>query len=308
MTRMKNVIVSGANGFVGSTVVRKLLSRGVNVTALVHSEQKRDFVNSAKLTVIPFSMDEFGMLPSVLGKKNYDTFYHFAWNGGHAESRNNTTLQLQNVQWTIDSVRTAKGLGCSRFIGVGTIMEHETHAAAEGQENKPGMGYIYGGAKLAAHSMAKSVAADIDIDFVWGMLINAYGIGENAPRLINRTIRSIIQGEDLNFSSAEQNYDFIYIDDAALAFYLLGEKGKPFKNYMIGSGAAGPLKNFLRVIQDTIAPDKAFNLGAVPFTGIDLPTSVFSIEELQRDTGFEPKISFADGVRITYEWLRSNYG
>ena len=42
-----------------------------------------------------------------------------------------------------------------------------------------------------------------------------------------------------------QNYDFVYIDDVARAFRLIGEKGKPFHEYVIGSGNAKPLKNFL---------------------------------------------------------------
>lgn len=302
---MKKAIVTGANGFVGSTVVRTLLSHDVDVAALVHSNQQRNFVESDHLRVIPFELDNVGALEKQIERRSYDTFYHFAWKGGHASDRNNTQLQLQNAQWSVDCLRVAKELGCSRFVGVGTIMEFETYLAANAQKNRPGLGYIYGGSKLAAHALCKSIAADIGIDLVWGMLINAYGVGENAPRLINRTIRKIINGEPLEFTEGRQNYDFVYIDDAAEAFYLLGEKGTPFKNYMIGSGHARPLKEFLLEMQNAIAPETNFQFGKIKYTGVDIPLSVFSTDELLNDTGYIPTTSFKDGVVKTKKWLKN---
>jgi len=44
--------------------------------------------------------------------------------------------------------------------------------------------------------------------------------------------------------------------------------------------------------------------GNMPFTGTDLDINVFSIQELQDDCGFKPKVSFEDGIKRTFEWLR----
>lgn len=303
---MKKVIVTGANGFVGSAVVQELLKNNIEVIALVHSVQKREFGASPLLKLVPFDLEQASDLPEIIKDRDVDTFYHFAWNGGHALDRNNTQLQLQNVQWSVDCLRAAKKIGCSRFIGVGTIMEFETYYTSNSQENRPGMGYIYGASKLTAHAMCKSVAADIGIDLVWAMLINTYGVGEKSPRLINRTIKNILESSNpIDFTPGLQNYDFVYIDDTAKAFYLLGRHGKPFKNYMVGSGAAKPLKEFIIEMQQAIAPEREFRFGVVPYTGTDIPLSVFSIDELKNDTGYQPKISFAKGVVKTKKWLEN---
>ena len=45
--------------------------------------------------------------------------------------RANTALQLQNAEWTVEALRLAKELGCRRFVGAGSIMEHETMAEDE---------------------------------------------------------------------------------------------------------------------------------------------------------------------------------
>ena len=300
---MKKAIVTGANGFVGHAVVECLCRNGVSVIALVHSEQQRTF-DKKLVQVVPFNLEDAQNLPALIADKDIDVFYHFAWKGGHGSDRNDTAVQLQNVQWSVDCLRAAHELGCKRFVGVGTIMEIETYYAANAQESRPGLGYIYGGAKLTAHAMLKSVAASLGIEFVWGMLINTFGIGEKSPRLINRTIRNMIcTTTPLDFTTGVQNYDFIYIEDAARAFYLLGEKGIPFKSYMIGSGQAQPLRNFLRELRDAVEPGREFCFGAIPYTGVDTPIGVFSIDELKRDTGFVPEVPFTEGIKRTAKWL-----
>ena len=166
------------------------------------------------------------------------------------------------------------------------------------------MGYIYVSGKLVAHTMCKSVAADLGIDLVWAKITNAYGAGELSPRFVNTTIRKILHGEPLQFTSGTQNYDFVYITDVAKAFALLGEKGKPFCDYLIGSSRARPLREFVLEMKRSLAPDREFLFGDVPFTGIDLPLSIFDCSQTEQDTGFRAEVSFFDGVRKTMEWIR----
>ncbi len=305
---MKGAIVTGANGFIGSHVVRQLLQQGIRVVALCHDGKCDNLPQSDLLTVYPYDLEkakDFAKNISSVDDLACDVFYHFAWKGAAGAARADTALQLDNAQWTVDALRMAKELGCKRFVGAGSIMEHETVAAAFARENKPGMGYIYGGGKLIAHVMAKSVAANIGIEFIWPMITNAYGAGEISPRLVNSTIRKILQGESPCFTAGTQNYDFVYIDDVARAFCLIGEKGKPFCEYLIGSSQARPLKEFLLEMKASIAPDIEFVFGDVPFTGIDLPLSYFDGRDTEQDIGFRAEISFAEGTKKTCDWMAS---
>lgn len=301
---MKKAIVTGANGFVGSAVVRELLRHDVEVIALDREGCSGNLPQSPLVRFVPCELADMKSLEQTLGAGDYDVFYHFAWAGSAGPARADTALQLQNAQWTVDSLRVAKALGCKRFLCAGSIMEHETMAAAYTQGNKPGLGYIYGGGKLIAHVMCMSVAADIGIDLIWPEITNAYGVGEMSPRMVNTTIRKVIRGEAPQFTAGTQHYDFVYIDDVARAFYLIGEKGKPFHEYLIGSSTARPLREFLLEMKAAIAPDLDFIFGDIPFTGIDLPLEKFDCSQTERDTGFKAEISFGEGVRRTMEWLK----
>ena len=300
---MRKAIVTGANGFVGHAVVEQLCRNGVSVIAMVHSVQQRVF-ESDYVKVVPFELEDASRLPDIIEDRDVDVFYHFAWQGGHGENRHDTAAQLRNVQWSVDCLRAAHDMGCKRFVGAGTITELEAYLASNEQESRPGLGYIYGGAKLTAHIMLKSIAASLGIEFVWGMLINAFGVGEKSPRLINRTIRSMLEtNAPILFTSGEQNYDFVYIDDAARAFCLLGDFGIPFKSYMIGSGEAKTLKEFLCSLREILDPKREFRFGDILYTGADIPLDCFSIKELQTDTGFSPQVTFEQGIQKTAAWI-----
>ncbi len=299
---MEKVIVSGANGFVGGAVIRELVSHGIKVIALDMEGHTENLPDSPLVRFYPFDLADVMEMEDVILDRDADTFYHFAWAGSAGPARADTSLQLKNAQWTVDCLRLAKKLGCRRFVNAGSIMETETIKASFQAGNKPGLGYIYGSGKLVAHTMCKSVAADISIDLIWAMITNAYGVGERSPRMVNTTIQKCIRGESPQFTAGTQNYDFVYIDDVARAFRLIGEKGKPFCEYLIGSSRAKPLKEYLMEMEEAIAPELNFIFGDIPFTGVNLPLEEFDCSKTEQDTGFKAEISFGEGCRRTRDW------
>ena len=218
---MKNVIITGADGFVGSYTVKYFVDNGCSVLALDMGESPRRLTVGDNLEYIQCDISNTSLMLEKIQSDKYDTFIHFAWAGSAGEARIDYNLQMQNALTTVECMKVAKQLGCSRFVCAGSIMEYEVEAAIHSQGSRPGMGYIYGMGKHIAHCLCKSVAANIGIDLLWPMITNAYGVGEFSPRFINTTLRKIINGEPLQFTSATQNYDFVYVSDVAKAFYLV---------------------------------------------------------------------------------------
>ena len=305
---MKTAIVTGASGFVGGAVLRELLAHDYKVYAVVR--EGREATLPSNVNCIPVFCD----LANISKKKKkiptgeQAVFIHLAWAGVSPDQRIDTALQLKNVQASTECLQTAKKLGCFRFIGAGSIMEQETLAATLAQDCRLGMGYVYGAAKLTAHSMCKALAVQVGIDFIWCTLTNIYGVGDHSRRLINTSILKCLHGESPQFTAATQYYDFVYIDDAAFAFRLIAEKGISFRNYLIGSGHARPLREFLLEMQAAVAPQLEFIFGTVPFTGVNLDLSVFDTSLTMRDTGFKSKVGFSEGCSRVIRWWKAELG
>ena len=296
---MMKAIVTGASGFVGRAVCSELASRGYEVTAVVRDAAKAD-VEAAH--IIECDMRDYGRLTEKIGDCGFDVMYHFAWQGTAGDARRNYEIQLDNVRASCVLAEQCAALKCRRFVYAASIMEYEVASLME-TPGAPAASNIYSSAKLAADYMTRTVAVANGTEYIRAVISNIYGVGENSPRLINTSIRKLLNGEHCSFSAGEQMYDFVYIDDAARLFAAIGDKGKNNMTYYIGSQDPKPLKTYLLAMRDAIAPGKEIGLGKIPFDGVSLTYREFDVDSVYKDTGIRPTVSFEDGIRNTYRWI-----
>ena len=96
-----------------------------------------------------------------------------------------------------------------------------------------------------------------------------------------------------------QLWDYLYSEDAAVAFRLLAERGVGGKTYPLGGGKALPLKDYIITLRDAIDPALPLGLGEIPYGPLQVMHLEADITALRRDTGFTPATDFATGIRAT---------
>lgn len=308
---MKKAIVTGATGFIGKYLVNKLVEEGVEVIAVVRKNSKGiPEIRSLPIRIIECDGIDFDQLPQLISDRDVDVLFHLAWQGVSDADAKKDAIQIQNIASTLKLIDAAKNMSIQTFVGAGSL--HEAEAVEEMRENKviSNLGYMYKTAKLAAHWMGKAKAGNAGIRFFWP-LINTYGEGEKSNRLINMLIRKIMIGEEPALSDGSQYYDFVHVSDVACALYLIAEKGKDGSNYVIGSGNAKPLKEFLEEagkIANNMTEKQpvALGFGQMKSNVVKLPKEVFDVKNLMDDTCFCPSIPFDEGIRRTAEWIKND--
>lgn len=301
---MKKAVVTGASGFIGKQLVSELLSRNVNVIAI--DIRFDDFLlKNDKVVCIDCKGKSPFDLEVELKDLKVDVFFHLAWAGTSGELRADYNLQLDNVRIACDYVVLASRINCKRFIYASSITEMETYEYLQSDEPIPSGGYIYGVGKLAAHLMCETVAKLNGVEFVPIIITNIYGAGEKSARLVNTSVRKLLNGEHCSFTEGYQMYDFIYITDAITSIVEVAEKGKAFNRYYIGSGNPKPLRDYLLEMRDVVAPGVELGLGDISFNGIDIDYSQFKLKKVEEDTGYKNKISFREGIAMTMDFIKS---
>ena len=300
---MKNVIVTGANGFLGKALVRALLDRGYRVVALDLCFDG-ELAGDDRVTCVNVRGREVPALGEELPAQEYLCLFHLAWAGTSGPARADYAVQLDNARLACDYVVLASKIGCRRVIYASSISETETYAYLQADDAEPAGGHIYGAGKLAAHLMAQTVAGLHGVGFIPVVMTNVYGAGERSSRLICSSVDRLLRGEHCAFTAGEQTYDFIYVTDAVQAIIAVAERGRASRRYYIGSGEPRPLREFLLQMRDVVDPQAQLGLGELPFRGVDIDYSRFDVHRVERETGYVNRVSFTEGIRMTADDIR----
>lgn len=302
---MKRAIVTGASGFVGSRLVGELVSKGVEVIAVVRSDKSdlTELVKYENVKIVFCSLEKILHLTTIIDSRDFDVFYHFAWSGTSGNDRSNAQLQISNIQSTCDAIYVSKELECKKFVNAGSITEYEVMKYLSIDGTTPAQSSLYSIAKLAADFMAKTLSIKLGIDYINAVISNIYGPGEKSSRFVNTTIRKFLNHETVSFTLGTQLYDFIYITDAVKSLYLVGEFGRANHIYYIGNINPLPLKEFVIRIRDIVDKDIVIEFGSIPFSGTTLSYDEFDNQRLKKEFDFDCLVSFDEGIKKTLEWI-----
>lgn len=302
---MKHVIVTGATGMVGATMIEQMLEDGIKVTGIVRpaSSKMKNLTPHENLKIVECDIDNLLSLKEVLSH-DYDTFFHFAWNGTYGASREDIRLQTQNVVDTLDAIELAHTLGCQAFVGAGSQAEFGPveGTISDAIAKNPVTGY--GIAKLDACRMGKILCEQYEIRHSWGRIVSTYGPRDNSYTMVMSSIINMLDGKRMQFTKGEQTWDYLYGGDCSRAFYLIGKYGKHGKAYTIGSGHTRQLKDYITAIRDTVNPSLEIGIGELDYYPNQVMHLCADIIELKEDTGFEPQVSFEEGIQRTIDWYR----
>lgn len=294
---MKNIIVTGATGAVGSAVVRRALDKGMDVTCIVHKGSKRlgNLPQSERVHIVECDLRDYCTL-NIDGQ--YDTFIHLSWEKTFGASRDDAEVQTRNIQYTLDAVQLAHRCGCLVFVGAGSQAEYGVQSVDLTPELpvKPESGY--GIAKYAAGKLSAMLCKNLGLRQNWVRILSVYGPNDGENTLISYVIKELKAGRSPELTKCEQMWDYLYADDAGDAILAIAENGKDGKAYPLGSGKGRQLSEYIEDIRQVINPSINMRLGFKEYYPHQPMHLVANIRELTEDTGWAPKHTFVQGISI----------
>ncbi len=301
---MQRAIITGVTGTIGMALLQELINNNIEVLVICREGSVRnDRIPKHPLVTIKYChLNQLAELKNDTNQ-SYDVFYHFAWEGTTGAARNDMYLQNLNIRYALDAVHTAHRFGCAQFIGAGSQAEYGRVEGLLRADTPTFPETGYGIAKLCAGQMTREAAHQLGIGHIWTRILSVYGPYDGAQSMVMSTIHALQSGTIPKFTKGEQQWDYLYSADAARAFYLLGEYGVDGKIYVIGSGQARPLAEYIREIRDVINKDASIELGAIPYSDRQVMYLCAEIKELEKDTGFQPSIEFTTGIKYISDSL-----
>ena len=298
---MKKVIVTGANGFIGSSLIKKLIDNSVQVIAIDLTFACNRLPGSELITKMEAGVDD--NLAEKIPSGEYDAFYHLAWKGVNGADKADPAVQLANIQMAVDCANICKRLNIKKYLCAGTVAENAIFSLPNLKKTTGGM--MYGVAKHACRLILEDYCKSIGLSFVWMQFSNIYGVGNKTGNLVSYTLGELLAGKEATFGSAIQPYDFIYVDDLIEAVYRLGRKETENTFYYIGSGRPRILRDYLLRIGELVGCADKVGVGIRPDDGIKYSMDMFDNSSLVETIGEYVSVDFDSGIHKTINWLKS---
>lgn len=305
---MKSAVITGATGMIGCALVQECVQRGIKVLAIVRpkSRNRSRLPRSPLVTVVEAEISALSEVDIGVCGNRWDVFYHLAWNTIEAADRQDVGLQLANVQYMLDAVRLAKRLGCSRFVGAGSQAEYGTFRSGKLAPDTPtNPADAYGLAKLTAGKAGAMLGMQLGLQVLWLRVFSVFGPYDRATSMIQSTISNLQYGQKPLFTAGTQTWDYLYVNDAAVAFYLLGSESPKGAVYCLGSGASRPLVEYIEMVREVFSPGAALGIGAITSSGDPVNIEPV-IDDLVNDVGFSPKVDFVSGLHLIQAFMNKS--
>ena len=315
---MKKAYVTGATGAIGMALVAELLQNNIEVTVFLRKDSERsgriaesfgEELKRGNLSVEYVSLEELKhFMENVYTPGRQDSvFYHLGWSGTFGKLRNDAVLQQKNVEYTLDAVRLADRLGCTKFIGVGSQAEYGRVSTRLTPDTDTVPENEYGRAKLAAGVSSRELCRELGIEHAWVRVLSVYGPYDGMNTMITSVIRGLLKGDRVSLTKGEQMWNYLYSEDAGKELYLLGAKAvRNGAVYILAGSEEHSLKEYVvRLCRAMDADDKLLGFGDVPYGEGQVMCLTADIGALCSDTGYIPDTTFEDGIKKTAEWVKS---
>jgi nucleoside-diphosphate-sugar epimerase len=314
MPQQQKVIVTGAAGFIGSSLARRLLEHGcqvVGVDSLTDYYDRR--IKEANLAPLltdgRFTLHRRPILeldwPELL--EGCMTVYHQAAQAGVRASWGQSfdCYTEWNVLSTQHILEAMKGTDARMVYASSSSVYGETKLLPMREDHLPQPMSPYGVTKLAAEHLCVLYWRNFQVPTVSLRYFTVYGPRQRPDMAFHKFIRSALADRPITlYGDGEQTRDFTYIDDAVTANLLAAERGRPGGVYNIGGGSRVSVNAVLRTLEEIVGWPIAVNRierqhGDVTHTYADTTLA-------RREMDFAPQVPLEAGLRRQYEWFVAN--
>jgi dTDP-glucose 4,6-dehydratase len=311
------IMVTGAAGFIGSNFVRRVIDHSLpGVTSVIALdsltyagviENLNGVIPSESYTFVHGDIRDAELVSGLL--KGVDAVINFA-----AESHVDRSIQssaefvstnMAGVQVLLDAIKSSGQK--IRFIQVstdevyGSIEEGSWDESCALRPNSP-----YSASKAGGELLARSYHRTHGMDVVITRCSNNYGTHHFPEKLIPLFITNLIEGKKVPVYGDGKNVrDWLHVDDHCRGIHAALMKGKAGEVYNIGGGRELNNLEITDLILRAMGADESSIEYVEDRKGHDIRYSV-DWTKINRELGYEPQVTFEDGLRETIKWYREN--
>ena len=335
---MKKILVTGAAGFIGYYLSKRLLELGFEVTGIDNLndyydvELKRDRLgqieHSDRFKFFKLDLSDKEAIASMFTSGRFDAVVNLAAQAGVRYSLENPYEYVQsNVVGFLNVLEGCRhsGVGHLVFASSSSVYGANTKMPFSVHHNVDHPVSLYAATKKANELMAHTYASLYGLPCTGLRFFTVYGPWGRPDMAYFIFTKAILEGRTIDvYNNGKMKRDFTYIDDVVEGVVKVvgripeptpgwdsdepdpATSFAPYRLYNIGNSNAVELMDFIRTIEGCLGVKARLNL--MPMQPGDVPATYADVEDLARDVSFRPDTPIEEGIRRFVDWYREYYG
>jgi len=293
----KKVLITGADGFIGSYLTKALIDKNYSVSVLVKNNNLRR---------LKFIKDKIEILIGDINDPNlkldkYDIIYHLAALTDLKKCSENPKLAFnENVLGTINLLSNINNK--SKFILISTLGVYgEPKYFPVNEDHTTYPIEPYAASKLASENFVLGFCKSREINYCIVRLFNVYGPGQRNDFVIPMIINQFLNNKKLQLNNLDSSRDFIFIDDVINALIKIGESENS-EIYNVGTGKETTIKEIIEILKKITQMNIKQEILKKRGLKNTVRRSVADISKIQKEIGWHPSVDINDGLLKTWRY------
>ena len=320
------VFLTGASGFVGANIARRLLKEGHEVHVSIRKATmvpkapsvsgNQRLPNNAwrledilsELNTHEVDITDLPGLSRVIKEISPEGIIHMATYGAYPTVQRDLQKILDtNLTGTINLVRACEQIRYDVFINTSSSSEYGLANKSMNEDDLPKPIDYYGATKTGATMFCQAHTRITGAPIITTRLFSVYGPYEEPIRLVPSTIRKCLRNDKLEFTQGMQRRDFIYTSDVEDAYlHLLKRPDLKGDILNIGTGTQRTVKEIVGAIIKETDTKSEPGWGALQTRQFESFNWVADMAKTNNLLKWKAKRSMEDGIRHTVAWMRKN--
>ena len=334
---MKNAVVTGSSGFIGSFVSQRLLNEGWTVSGIddlnnyyepkLKIDRQNRLLEHNNFSVINDKIESIDLLNDLFSDKRPSLVVHLAAQAGVRFSLNNPESYLEsNLKGSFAVLEAARNYKPKHLMIASSSSVYGANPTLPLKENDKTDNQIsfYAATKKAIENMAHSYSHIHDIPITIMRLFSVYGPWNRPDMALFKFTESILKGKPIDvYNHGNMQRDFIYIEDLIEAIYILTScipsiqrdglvnsfdsisPVAPFRIVNIGNSKAIKICDYIEEIEKALKMKAKKNL--IPIQDGDMENTCADIKLLENLTGYRPSTPISVGISKFIRWYKNYY-